>query len=92
MTNKRRMYRVGEKLQAIIAKELLRVGDPRFSMVTISSVVMSSDLRYASVYWVVAGGNERVVEVEEAFEGARGRFRKIVGSKLGIRFVPELKF
>ncbi len=92
MTTRRRQYRVGEKLQTIVAQELQRVGDPRFSMVTISSVVMSPDLRYASVYWVASGGEGRIPEVEEAFEGAQGRIRRVVAKSLGTRFVPELRF
>ena len=92
MTKKRRQYRVGEKLQTILAAELQRVADPRFSLVTISSVVMSSDLRYASVYWVATGGVERIAEVQEAFDGAVSRFRRSVADRLGTRFVPEIRF
>ena len=92
MANKRRTYRVGEKVHAIVARELQKVADPRFSMVTVSSVVVSSDLRYTKVYWVVSGGQERIAEVTEAFEHAQGRFRRAIASELGVKFVPELRF
>ena len=92
MTTKRRTYKVGEKLHEILAKEFQKVGDPRFSMVTISSVQMSTDLRYAKVYWLASGDKERLSEIDEAFEHAQSRFKKIIAAQLGVRFVPEIRF
>lgn len=68
------------------------MADPRFFLVTITSVVVSPDLRNAKIYWMVTGGRDRAPEVEEAFESAHGHFRRLVGKELGVRFVPELKF
>jgi len=76
----------------VLASELLRVADPRFSLVTITSVVVSSDLRYAKVYWIATGGKERLPEVEEAFAAAEGLLKRALGAELGIRFVPALRF
>jgi ribosome-binding factor A len=97
MAGKRRVYQVGERIKEIIAEHLLRTADPRFSLVTITSVMISPDLRNARVYWVKSlptGANreEMVAEVEEAFENAQGLFKRFLGKELGIRFVPELKF
>jgi ribosome-binding factor A len=92
MANQRRVFKLGERIQGIIALELLRVADPRFTLVTISSVVVSPDMRNAKIYWVVSGDQERREEVEEAFEGARGLFRKAIARELDIRFIPNLKF
>lgn len=92
MATKRRAYKVGERVQAILARELQKVADPRFSLVTLTSVVVTQDLHYANVYWIASGGTERNAEVSEAFEGASGRFRKVVASELGTRFAPELRF
>jgi ribosome-binding factor A len=92
MSDQRRVYKVAEKIRGIISMHLHRVSDPRFEMVTITSVVVTSDLRIAKVYWTVSGGPERVAEVEEAFEHATGAIRRNVGADLGVRFVPELRF
>jgi ribosome-binding factor A len=53
MAEKRRTYRVAERIRELLAQELLQLADPRFNLVTITSVVTSADLRHAKVYWVV---------------------------------------
>lgn len=92
MAVKRRAYRIGEKIQSVLAQEVLRLSDPRFYLVTITSVVVSSDLRHAKVYWVATGGTERCEEVSEAFESASGNLRSRVSKDLGMRFAPQLSF
>lgn len=92
MPSQRRVYRVAEKIRDLIAMELNRVADPRFSLVTISSVIVSPDLRHARVYWMVSGGAERRGQVDQAFQSAEGLFKRVLAKELKIRFVPELKF
>lgn len=92
MANRRRVYKVGERIQELIATQLLRSADPRFSMVTISSVTATSDLRQAKVYWVVFGDDERKQSVADAFESAGPMLRRAIGAGLGTKFVPDLKF
>jgi len=93
MSSKRRTHRIAEQIRTIIAMQLQRVADPRFTMVTITSVVVTSDLRQAKVYWVVSASTpERIEEVQEAFEGASGMMKNMVGRELGIRFSPDLRF
>lgn len=91
MANNRRVYRVAEQIRNLVAQELIRMADPRFSLVTITSVVVSPDLRHAKVYWMVTG-RDRIEEVDEAFESASGAFRKVLARELGVRFVPVVKF
>lgn len=92
MAKQRRVHKIAEQIRNCIATHLLRVADPRFSLVTITSAVVSPDLRNAKVYWMVSGDEERRAEVAAAFESAAGLFRRAIGSELGIRFVPELTF
>lgn len=97
MSGQRRVFQVGERIKELIAEHLNRVADPRFSLVTITSVMVSPDLRNAKVYWVVsifgeADRAERIAEVQEAFDTAAGMFRKMVSKAIGIRFTPELRF
>jgi len=92
MANQRRVFKLGERIQGIIASELLRVADPRFTLVTITSVVVSSDMRTAKVYWMATQADERRQEIDEAFARAGGLFRKALARELDIRFVPTLKF
>ncbi len=97
MSGQRRVFQVGERIKELIAEHLSRVADPRFSLVTITSVMVSPDLRNAKVYWVVSilsgtDREDRINEVQDAFETASGFFRKMISKQLGIRFTPELRF
>ncbi|MBX7137884.1 MAG: 30S ribosome-binding factor RbfA [Oligoflexia bacterium] len=92
MATRRRGFQIGEKIRMAVASQLARTADPRFSLVTITSVVVSPDLRHAKIYWLVTGDEERRAEVKEAFESAAGMFRRAIGAELGLRFVPEIRF
>lgn len=92
MANPRRQYRVAEQARSSVAMAILRLSDPRLSLVTVTAAKTTSDLRLIKVYWSVTGGPDRVQEVEEAFEGAQGVLRREVGHQLGLRFVPNLEF
>lgn len=92
MANQRRVFKLGERIQGIIAAELLRVADPRFTLVTVTSVVVSPDMRTAKVYWMATHAEERREEIDRAFAGAQGMFRRALANELDIRFIPTLKF
>lgn len=97
MSGKRRVFQIGERIKEIVAQHLIHTADPRFSLVTITAVMVSPDLRNAKVYWVVSmpsnvDRDKRLHEVDQALENAQGHFRKILSKELGIRFVPVLRF
>lgn len=92
MTERRRTYRVAERIRELIAQEVLELTDPRLQLVTITSVIISPDLRHAKVYWMVSGEDDRRGEVAEAFSSAEHNLRKLLARELGTRFVPDLKF
>jgi ribosome-binding factor A len=97
MAGSRRVYQIGERIKELIAQHLIHAADPRFGLVTITSVMVSPDLRIAKVYWVVSmpsgvDREERIAEVSEAFDSAQGLFRRMLAKQLGVRFVPDLRF
>jgi ribosome-binding factor A len=97
MAGNRRIYQVAERIKELVAEHLLYTADPRFNLVTITSVMVSPDLRNAKVYWVVSflsdtDRGERIAEVEEALGAAHGHFRRMLAKQLGVRFVPDLRF
>ncbi len=92
MANQRRQYRVAEQARSSVAMALLRLSDPRLSLVTVTAAKTTADLRLIKVYWSVSGGPERVQEVEEGFESAKGALKREIGRELGLRFVPDLEF
>lgn len=92
MANQRRVHKVAEKIRSLIAMDLFNLADPRFELVTITSVVLTEDLRYAKIYWTTLNTAWNHEEVLEAFTKARGHFKQVLAKELGIRFVPDLKF
>ena len=88
-----RPTRVGELLQAEIAQLLLRqLKDPRLSMVTISRVEVSSDLRHACIYISRIGSETEQRAALQGFEHAAGFIRGQLGKHLKLRYTPELTF
>ena len=89
-----RSQRVAQQIQKEIAGILQReVKDPRIGMVTVSSVEVSRDLAYASVFVTLFNLDDG--SVEESMKGlseASGYVRMLVGKALRLRIVPEIKF
>ena len=92
MANQRRMYKVAEKIREIVARELMHLADPRLTMITITSVIVSPDLRSAKIYWNVFGDKNRISEVEDAFKASAGMFKRSLAKDLKTKFVPDLSF
>lgn len=62
------------------------------AMVTFTHVRLSSDLRYATVYYSVLGDEETRQAVTDAL-GRHGRkIRGLVGKRLHVRRIPEFHF
>lgn len=88
-----RPTRVGELLQAEIARLLLReLKDPRLSMATISHVDVTPDLRHASVYVSRIGSETEQQAALEGFTRASGFIRSQLGKHLTLRHTPTLTF
>ncbi|MCE2593735.1 30S ribosome-binding factor RbfA [Motilimonas cestriensis] len=89
-----RSQRVAQQIQKEIAGILQRdVKDPRIGMVTVSSVEVSRDLAYASVYVTLFNlENDSVEESMKGLSEASGYVRMLVGKALRLRIVPEIKF
>ncbi|WKE66602.1 30S ribosome-binding factor RbfA [Gallaecimonas kandeliae] len=89
-----RTRRVGQELQKEIAQILQReVKDPRIGMVTVSAVEVSRDLSHAKVFITLfEQDEEKVKETIKGLAEAKPYIRSLVGSRLRLRIVPELKF
>jgi ribosome-binding factor A len=69
---------------------LMRVFDPRLTLVTLTGVEVSRDRSVANVY--VSAERTHYEEVQAGLESARGRIRSLLGQELGWRVTPELRF
>lgn len=92
MANKRRMYRVAERIREIVSSELLSYGDSLLEQVTITSVVVSSDLRDAKVYWSCHRKGSIQEQVGERLQNIGRVVRGAVAKKLGTKFAPTIRF
>ena len=88
-----RSDRVSGLIQQALSEILQKgINDPRLKMTTITNVKMSRDLRIARIYFATSGGKKSVEEVTQGFESARGFVKRSLAGKLGLRYMPELKF
>lgn len=88
-----RSDRVSGLIQQVLSEILQKgINDPRLKMTTITNVKMSRDLRVARIYFAISGGEQSVEEVTRGFESARGFVKRSLAGKLGLRYMPELKF
>lgn len=66
--------------------------DPRIHGVTVTDVELSSDLRYARVYYSLIGEEPKRAEAQEGLQSATGVIRREVGRNLQLRYVPDIEF
>ena len=93
MTSFSRAERVSGLIQETLS-ELLnkRIHDPRLHMATITRVKMSADLKSARIYYAIYGDDKKSKDASKGFESARGFIKRILAPKLGLRYMPDLKF
>jgi len=66
--------------------------DPNIGFVTVASVSTSPDLSQASVYFTCMGDDKEKDKTKKALNRASGYIRKLLGKKLYIKFIPDIKF
>lgn len=88
-----RIGRINGEIQQELASLLRNVKDPRVAeaMLTITHVDTTSDLRYARVY-VSALNCKDEKGLIKGLKSAAGFLRRELGSKLSLRYTPELQF
>lgn len=90
----RRQERVSELIREEISELIKReVNDPRLGgFISVTEVVVSSDLRHAKVFVSIMGSEEEKRQVEKGLAAASGFIRKGLGQRLALRYTPELIF
>jgi ribosome-binding factor A len=95
MVDTPRARKLAVHIRQIVAETLERqIKDPRLAgslaMVTVTDTRVTPDLRSATVFYTVYGGDARAAA--EALEAAKGLVRTAVGRRTGIKFTPTLAF
>jgi ribosome-binding factor A len=93
MTRFKRADRVGGQVKKELS-DLLRkeIRDPRLDSVTIVGVDLSDDLRSARVFFSAAQGEKARAGARAGFKSASGYLKRRLGSRLELKYVPELRF
>ena len=90
-----RQLRVGQEIKKIIAAEIehddVRNLEGIDTLVTITEVQISPDLKYANVYFITSHADKNE-EVCEALQLAASHFRKVVRRRTSLRYVPDFVF
>ena len=97
MADPARARRLAKRIAKIAASGLEHeVKDPRLTMVTITDVKVTGDLRDATVYYTVLGETvdapPDTAGAAAALASATGVLRSLVGRATGVRFTPTLTF
>ncbi|MBQ9967721.1 MAG: 30S ribosome-binding factor RbfA [Oscillospiraceae bacterium] len=88
-----RISRINEDLQREISALIRTLKDPRVqqSMVSVTKVEATGDLRWAKVYISVLD-KEKSKETLKGLKSAGGFMRREIASRLHLRYTPELVF
>ena len=88
-----RKGRINEELQRELSALIRTLKDPRVqqSMVSVTKVEATGDLRYAKVYISVLD-KDKSKDTLKGLKSAAGFLRREIGSRLQLRYTPELIF
>ena len=88
-----RLARTNDDIQFCLSALLREIKDPRVqqSMVTVTKVEATGDLRYAKVYISVLD-KDKSKETLKGLKSAGGFMRREIASRLQLRYTPELVF
>ena len=88
-----RIGRINEEIQKELASLIRNLKDPRVqdTMISITHVEATPDLRYAKVY-VSFLQEERAAGALKGLKSASGYLRRELGHSLQLRYTPELVF
>ena len=90
-----RQLRVGQEVRRVIAEAIeqdnVRSQEIADAFITITNVVMSPDLKYATVYLTTLNG-KNLGGILEQLAADKWLFKKLVADKLKLRFTPEINF
>jgi ribosome-binding factor A len=85
--------RVADAIKETVARIILsEIADPKVGFVTVTRCHLTRDLRNATVYLSIMGSEQQQKEAFAHIEHACGYIRKLVGQRVKLRYLPELRF
>lgn len=89
-----RIDRISEEVKRELSTIVHELKDPRLSMcmVSVVTVQVTRDLRFAKAYISVLGDEKMQNDVIAALKNAAGFIRKEIGHRINLRITPEFSF
>ena len=87
-----RMRRVNESIRQVLSESLPELKDPRIGFVTVTGVSTSADLRHATVYVSVLGGDRKREATLRGLSAAHGVLQSAIAHELKLKRTPQLAF
>ena len=90
---KNRLGRINEEVLRELAVLIPTLKDPRIPTFTsVTRADVTPDLRYGRVYISVLGDEKELAQCIKGLTSAAGYLRRELGSRLQLRYTPELSF
>ena len=86
------MRRVNEAVREVLSEAVLDLKDPRIGFVTVTGVETSADLRHATVYVSVLGGEKKQRSSMSGLDAAHGVLQARISRELRLKRTPQLAF
>ena len=87
-----RMRRVNESVRAVVAEGVRELKDPRIGLVTVTGVRVTPDLREATVYVSVLGGDRKRRATLAGLQSAHAVLQTRINRELTLKRTPQLTF
>ena len=87
-----RMRRVNESIRQVLSEAVPELKDPRIGFVTVTGVDTSPDLRHATVFVSVLGGERKRERTLVGLGAAHGVLQSAIAHELKLKRTPQLAF
>ena len=86
-----------ERVQEALRQEISRIvqneiKDPRLGFLTITSVELTKDLRYARVFFSVLGEEKNKKLALKGLTSAKGYIKGLLSDRVKLKFMPDIEF
>lgn len=89
----RRLLRAASAIRGVVSTSIVtELRDPRIKNVTVTSVAVSPDMRYAKVYVSIMGDPRQQQLALQGLRSAAGYLQQRINDRIETRYTPRLQF
>ncbi|MCK9478320.1 MAG: 30S ribosome-binding factor RbfA [Firmicutes bacterium] len=88
-----RINRINEEVKKEVSAIIRQLKDPRIAQMTsVVGVDVTKDMKWCKIYVSVLGDSTQQQNTIDGLKNAAGFVRKEIGSRIGLRYTPEVIF